>query len=67
MQKLENYVLGSWRAGSGKLAQLHDPESDEFRRRLDQSLVKDFYAWLHANGVRRSALCSSRCFASCRS
>jgi oxepin-CoA hydrolase/3-oxo-5,6-dehydrosuberyl-CoA semialdehyde dehydrogenase len=25
MQKLENYVLGSWRAGSGKLAPLHDP------------------------------------------
>lgn len=29
MQKLENYVLGSWRAGSGKLAQLHDPTTGE--------------------------------------
>ena len=35
------------------------PESEEFRRRLDAAMVKDFYAWLHANGVRRSALCFS--------
>jgi len=29
MQKLENYVLGSWRAGSGKVAPLHDPTTGE--------------------------------------
>src|SRR5262245_10706151 len=29
MQKLENYVLGSWRAGAGKLAALHDPTTGE--------------------------------------
>src|SRR5262245_21071879 len=28
-QRLENYVLGSWRAGSGKLAPLHDPTTGE--------------------------------------
>jgi 3,4-dehydroadipyl-CoA semialdehyde dehydrogenase len=29
MQRLENHVLGSWRAGSGKLAPLHDPTTGE--------------------------------------
>lgn len=29
MQKLENYVLGSWRTGTGKLAPLHDPTTGE--------------------------------------
>ena len=29
MQRLENYVLGTWRAGSGKLAPLHDPTTGE--------------------------------------
>jgi 3,4-dehydroadipyl-CoA semialdehyde dehydrogenase len=29
MQKLENYVLGAWRTGSGKLAPLHDPTTGE--------------------------------------
>jgi len=37
-------------------------EEFEARRRegvADASLVQEFYAWLHANGVRRSALCFS--------
>ena len=29
MQRLENHVLGAWRAGSGKLAPLHDPTTGE--------------------------------------
>lgn len=29
MQRLENYVLGGWRAGEGKLAALHDPTTGE--------------------------------------
>jgi 3,4-dehydroadipyl-CoA semialdehyde dehydrogenase len=29
MQRLENYVLGSWRTGAGKLAPLHDPTTGE--------------------------------------
>jgi 3,4-dehydroadipyl-CoA semialdehyde dehydrogenase len=29
MKRLENYVLGGWRAGSGKLAALHDPTTGE--------------------------------------
>ncbi|HSU84534.1 MAG TPA: hypothetical protein VLR69_19125, partial [Thermoanaerobaculia bacterium] len=37
-------------------------EDFEARRRQgepDSALIADFYSWLHANGVRRSALCFS--------
>jgi len=34
-----------------------DPQ--EYERRLDGERVKRFYAWLHGQGVRRSALCFS--------
>ncbi len=37
-----------------------DPEDcDEVERQIDGAMVKDFYSWLHQNGVRRSALCFS--------
>jgi hypothetical protein len=37
-----------------------DPEdSEEIERKVAGLLLKDFYAWLHRNGVRRSALCLS--------
>ncbi len=41
------------------LAQEHEPDSDKLAEQLDDLMVKDFYAWLHAHGVRRSALCFS--------
>lgn len=41
------------------LAPLCPGDEDELRRRLDAAMVRDFYSWLHANGVRRSALCFS--------
>jgi len=42
-----------------KLAPLRDADPEEYERRLDAERVKGFYAWLHRNGVRRSALCFS--------
>jgi hypothetical protein len=45
--------LETWRA---RYEQEDDPEE---RSRLDAEGVKGFYAWLHRNGVRRSALCFS--------
>src|SRR3954467_5259502 len=41
------------------LAQELAPDSEELRQRLDELMVRDFYAWLHAEGARRSALCLS--------
>jgi hypothetical protein len=34
-------------------------DAEEIERKLDGAMVKDFYTWLHQNGVRRSALCLS--------
>ncbi|HEX9943466.1 MAG TPA: patatin-like phospholipase family protein, partial [Thermoanaerobaculia bacterium] len=42
-----------------KLQALRQSDAQEYERRLDVERVKDFYAWLHKNGVRRSALCFS--------
>src|SRR3954465_9483724 len=41
------------------LAQELAPDSEELRQRLPELMVRDFYAWLHAEGARRSALCFS--------
>lgn len=41
------------------LAQEPAADSAAFRRQLDELMVRDFYAWLHAEGARRSALCFS--------
>jgi hypothetical protein len=46
-----------------ELASLRELDPEEYEReverRLDAERVKDFYAWLHQSGVRRSALCIS--------
>jgi len=54
----EDFAARRERHGAA-LAGAYAPESEEFRRRLDAAMVKEFYAWLHAGGVRRSALCFS--------
>src|SRR3954469_8191916 len=38
---------------------LRENDAQEYERQLDAERVKGFYAWLHKNGVRRSALCFS--------
>jgi hypothetical protein len=42
-----------------KLGPLRLSDPEEYERRLDAERVKMFYAWLHNNDVRRSALCFS--------
>lgn len=42
-----------------RLRHLREQDPDEYERQLDAERVKGFYAWLHKNGVRRSALCFS--------
>jgi hypothetical protein len=42
-----------------ELAPLRERSAEEFDRRLDASMVKEFYSWLHRNDIRRSALCVS--------
>jgi hypothetical protein len=42
-----------------KLGPLRLSDPEEYERRLDAERVKLFYAWLHKNDVRRSALCFS--------
>ncbi len=42
-----------------KLGHLRKHDAQEYERQLDAERVKGFYAWLHKNGVRRSALCFS--------
>ncbi len=42
-----------------KLKHLREHDAQEYERQLDAERVKGFYAWLHENGVRRSALCFS--------
>ena len=42
-----------------KLGDLRERDAQEYERRIDAERVKGFYSWLHANGVRRSALCFS--------
>jgi hypothetical protein len=42
-----------------KLKDLREHDAQEYERQLDAERVKGFYAWLHKNGVRRSALCFS--------
>ncbi len=42
-----------------ELAPLRLTDPEEYERRLDAERVKMFYAWLHGNDVRRSALCFS--------
>lgn len=44
---------------AGKLSAMRLSDPEEYERRLDAERVKLFYAWLHANDVRRSALCFS--------
>src|SRR5947209_14660256 len=41
------------------LGPLAESDPDEHARRLDAERVKGFYAWLHRNRVRRSAVCVS--------
>ncbi len=42
-----------------QLGTLRQSDPEEYERRLDAERVKLFYAWLHRNNVRRSALCFS--------
>jgi len=42
-----------------KLGYLRERDAQEYERQLDAEQVKGFYAWMHKNGVRRSALCFS--------
>ena len=42
-----------------KLRSVRELDAQEYERKLDAERVKGFYAWLHENGVRRSALCFS--------
>ena len=41
------------------LGSLRDSDPEEYQHRLDGERVKGFYAWLHGQGVQRSALCFS--------
>src|ERR1700740_3573839 len=41
------------------LESLHAADPQAYERRLDGERVKAFYAWLHGQGVQRSALCLS--------
>jgi hypothetical protein len=47
------------RGYEAELASLRDHDVEEYDRQLDAALVKEFYAWLHENDIRRSALCFS--------
>jgi len=42
-----------------RFAPFRTADPAEYERKLDAERVKGFYAWLHRNGVRRSALCFS--------
>jgi hypothetical protein len=42
-----------------KLKSVRESDEQEYERQLDAERVKGFYAWLHKNDVRRSALCFS--------
>ncbi len=42
-----------------EIGTLRESDPEEYARRLDGERVKLFYAWLHANDIRRSALCFS--------
>ncbi|MEA2558859.1 MAG: hypothetical protein QOH06_363 [Acidobacteriota bacterium] len=42
-----------------KLKHLGAHDAQEYERQLDAEQVRAFYAWMHKNGVRRSALCFS--------
>ncbi|HEV8580479.1 MAG TPA: patatin-like phospholipase family protein [Thermoanaerobaculia bacterium] len=42
-----------------KHASVRESDPEEYELQLDAERVKDFYAWLHQNRVRRSALCFS--------
>ena len=41
------------------LAAAGELDPDGFDRKIAAAMVKELYSWLHANGVRRSALCFS--------
>jgi patatin-like phospholipase len=58
-QQLEEEFARRRPALEARLAGLRESDPEEYELRLDAERVKDFYAWLHKNGVKRSALCFS--------
>src|SRR4051794_15047651 len=56
---LEEQLKSKLPAIEGELATLRQSDPEEYARRLDGERVRLFYAWLHTQDIRRSALCFS--------
>jgi hypothetical protein len=58
-EELEKQFQRKLPALEDELAALRQADPEEYARRLDGERVKLFYAWLHTQDIRRSALCFS--------
>lgn len=58
--KLPEETVAQWcQHHEERLAELQTRDQAEFACQVNAGVVKEFYTWLHAHGIKRSALCFS--------